>query len=456
MLEGAFVPVEPAMLAVSVDGSLGAIQESSRISIVDLAEAGVAFAEIGIGANRTDIGWVGTLPRLLVVSQLPTHTSVHLIDPHGPRTLAETKLEVGSRLVATVGSHALIGGPRSVVLAIGEAAITQYQMPSRTLPRAAGAAANMFVVSLGTAIEEWDPGTRMPRRRFRLPGTAAIGALGGSDRVLWTTSPATPNRIDVIPLVNRGQPKQHELAEPIASLSSHPRSDLLVAVGAESGRVYVIDLDGRGATRELPGVAKADAAALVVGRGTAVLAVRAGEPLVLAALDGRAVEPARRTSSSAAIAVPVVEEPVKSSLYDEEDAPVVKDDSLSSRIGGWRERRAAAKPAPVAFANAPGAEPVSWRDDLLAWAKDASGALPVELTDLAARHQLAALAPALGLAYAAHLLGERGAIPAEVARLVGWAEALGTGELKKRGVAQLVDSRLRLADHVLAELDGAP
>src|SRR5215813_6142379 len=86
-------------------------------------------------------------------------------------------------------------------------------------------------------------------RRLKLPRAAAITAVGGSDRVVWMTTQQEPARIDVIPLVNRGQPKLHELPEPIAAVSSHPRSDLLVCVGGETGRLYVVDLDHRGRLR---------------------------------------------------------------------------------------------------------------------------------------------------------------------------------------------------------------
>src|SRR5205823_3424024 len=152
--------------------------------------------------------------------------------------------------------------------------------PSRTVPLAAGAAAGQFVVALPSAIEEWDPQSRVPRRRFRLPRAAAITGVGGSDRLLWMTTQQEPARIDVLPLVNRGQPRAHELPEPIASIAGHPKSDLVACIGAETARLYVIDLDGRARLRTVdPGTFdRIESAALVVGRFTGVLAAQSGLP----------------------------------------------------------------------------------------------------------------------------------------------------------------------------------
>ena len=62
-----FTPAERPRLAVAVDGTLAAIQEPTRITIVELP--GIApFAEIGIdpAADATDVAWVGMPPRLQI------------------------------------------------------------------------------------------------------------------------------------------------------------------------------------------------------------------------------------------------------------------------------------------------------------------------------------------------------------------------------------------------------
>jgi hypothetical protein len=290
----AFAPAERPRIAVSTDGTLAAIAEASRAVVLELP-GGAPFAEIGIdpAALASDIAWVGALPRLLVLSRYPAYSTAHLIDPHGPRTIAEIRLETAMKLVASVGAHGLaVGAHGAAVLSASDTHLTPYQFPARSVPTTAGAAAGNFVVALGGSIEEWDPTSRIPKRRLRLPKPAVITALGGSDRVVWLMTQNEPARVDVIPLVNRGQPKLHELPEPIAQITGHPRSDLIACVGAESGKIYVIDLDGRSRMRTLSttGIDRADVAALVIGRMIGVIAAQAGKPIAIVPLDGREID----------------------------------------------------------------------------------------------------------------------------------------------------------------------
>src|SRR5215468_716266 len=303
---GDYTPAEFARVAVSADGTVAAVCEPSRVTVLALPD-GVAFAEIGVDpeALASEVGWLGAPPRLLVLSRYEAYSTAHLLDPQGPRPIAEIQLETPMRLYATVGASALvIGGLGAAVLVASESHLTAYPFPTRTVPLAAGAAAGQFVVALPASVEEWDPQSRMPRRRLRLPRTAAITAVGGSERMVWMTTQQEPSRIDVIPLVNRGQPRAHELPEPIASIAGHPRSDLVACIGAETGRVYVVDLDGRQRLRILPpdGDGRIESAALVLGRMTGVLAAQAGRAVMIAPLDGRdgvdpAVRPAAETPS---------------------------------------------------------------------------------------------------------------------------------------------------------------
>ncbi|HSK03792.1 MAG TPA: hypothetical protein VK932_21210, partial [Kofleriaceae bacterium] len=284
-----FAPAERPRIAIAFDGSLAAITERSRIVVVTLP-GGAGLAEIGVdpGASATELGWVGPRARLVVLSRHAGHSTVHLVDPYGPRSLAEIRLESPMRLFATVGPHALAaGGQGAAVLTAGEAHLVPYQFPARGIPLAAGAAGGQFLVALPGGIEEWDPQARMPKRRLRLPRPAAITALGGSERVVWMTTQQEPARVDVIPLVPRGQPRAHDLPEPIAHASGHPRSDLLVCIGAQSHRIYVIDLDGKKPLRSLlpPGLERVEAAGLAVGRTIAVLGAQAQRPLALVVLD---------------------------------------------------------------------------------------------------------------------------------------------------------------------------
>ncbi|NVB85304.1 MAG: hypothetical protein HOV81_43475, partial [Kofleriaceae bacterium] len=285
----AFVPAARPQVVVAADGTLAAIHEPSRVVVLEVPTCS-PFAELGIDADAaaSDVAWVGTPPRLLVLSRHSAHSMVYLVDPFGPRTIAEMRLEAPMKLYASVGNHALvIGSLGAAVLAATDRSLSLYQFPARARPVTAGAAGNQFMVALSNSLEEWDPQNRMPKRRLKLPRPAAITAVGGSDRVVWMTTQQEPARIDVIPLVNRGQPKAHDLPEPISSVASHPRSDLVVCVGATSGRVWVIDLDGRHGLRMIgpEGIDKVDAAGLVLGRVTGVVAAQAQRPVVLVGLD---------------------------------------------------------------------------------------------------------------------------------------------------------------------------
>lgn len=290
----AFTPLGQPRVVIAGDGTLAAIAEPSRAVIVELP-GGASFAEVGINpdAAACEVAWVGARPRLLVLSRFATYSTVHLIDPHGPRTIAEIRLETPMKLFSSVGPHALaVGLVGAAVLTASETHLTPYQFPARAIPVTAGAAAANFVVALAGSIEEWDPASRMPKRRLRLPKPAVITAVGGSDRVVWMMLQGEPSRIDVIPLVNRGQPKSHDLPEPIAHVAGHPRSDLLTCVGAESGKLYVVDLDGRHRLRTLSTgvIDRVAGAGMVVGRTVGVLAAQLNRPIAMIALETRETE----------------------------------------------------------------------------------------------------------------------------------------------------------------------
>jgi hypothetical protein len=552
-----FVPIDRPHLAIAGDGTVAAIAEATRVVVLAVPGA-EPFAEVGVDpeALGNDVAWVnsGSQPRLLVLSRYATHSVVHLIDPHGPRTIAEIRLETAMKLYATVGSHALaIGGHGAAILTASDTHLTPFQFPARSMPVGAGAAGTNFIVALPGSIEEWDPQTRMPKRRLKLPRPAAITNLGGSDRVVWMTTQQEPSRLDVIALVNRGQPKAHDLPEPIAHAAGHPRSDLVVCIGAETGKVYVVDLDGRARLRTLDvaDVTKADAAGLVVGRVIGALVAQAHKPVVVVTLDGKGVEPEPAPAPASTMipeldrsrsaipksladvdvdlgdddeaiegdddappaepapvkptpsprsSAPSTPPPMKSTLTDEpppakpampslfrppgtptptaaeatkpnkpsaeKAASPAPTQDLAERFSVWRDKMRSAQPRASA-ASVPWIEArPSWREDVVAWTRAVlSGAVdrgaphvpPVEA--IAVRFDLAApMLPALILLYGAHLVGDRGVAPYDIARVLGrrWDEALGRGQLAQLGLATFVDSRVRLAEPLRRLLDELP
>ena len=502
-------------IAIASDGTLAAIHEPTRITVVDLPGC-AAFAEVGIDpeAGASEVMWVGAPPRLAVLSRYAAHSTVHLLDPYGPRTIAEIRLEAPMKLMASVGAHALaVGALGAAVLTAGESSLTPYQFPARTVPVTAGAAGAQFVVALAGAIEEWDPQTRMPKRRLKLPKPAVITQLGGSDRVVWMTTQADPTRLDVFPLVNRGQPKLHELPEPIAHVAAHPRSDLLACVGADHGRLYIVDLDGRQPIRTISPerIDRVEAAGFILGRMIGVVAAQARRPIALVQLDGREQEAA--VAMPATLPLPREDAPepaAKSSLYEETESvrevptavtlmnhlsavaeeakpslfrpqapapaaparpapakPAAPSVSLTERFSTWRDRMRLAQPRatdPVTPAQIDTRPP--WRDAVATWARGImTGAHdhkpgPLQwLVPIAARFELADhVMPGLALLYGAHLVGELGVAPVDLARVLGrdWDEALGRGQLAASQIATYRDSRVRLAPPVQRALDELP
>jgi hypothetical protein len=503
------VPGERARVVVAPDGSLAAIVEPLRIVVIELP-ACAERAEIGVDpeAGATEVAWVGT--RLVVLSRFAAHSTVHLIDPAGPATLAEIRLEAPMKLVAAVGAHALaVGSLGAAIIAAGDAHLTPYQFPARAVPVTAGAAGTQFIVAMagGGGIEEWDPQTRVPKRRFKLARPTVITAVGGSERVVWMTTQSDPTRLDVFTFVNRGQPKVHELPEPIAHVASHPKSDLVVCLGADTRALYAIDLDGKQPMRTLvaDGIDRADASALIVGRTIGVVAVQAKRPVAIVTFDGEAVAPPVAPTS----AVVDDEPPKPSTLFEPQPiaepkpTPVLGPDprrkpslhrvaklatspkpaappasqsppsaqppmshSLAAKVAAWRERtRAQPSSAQAGALDWLDARP-SWRDHVHAWTRaviaGAGGqdapALPLGEALLARFELPPQLAAAIALCYGVHLAGEQGAAPVDVARVCGrrWDEALGRGKLAASGVARVIESRVRLAPAVLRVLDELP
>ena len=268
-----------------MDGGLAALTEPTRVLVVDLPTAD-PISEIGVHSG-TEVAWLGS--KLLVLSRTEDQTTVHLVDPYGPETLAEIRLASAVALFAAVNTHALvIGAQGAAIVTANDGHLTPYQFPARAKPTVAGTASNQFVVAIPGVIEEWDPQARVPKRRLRLPRPTTITAVGGSERVVWMVTQQEPARIDVLPLINRGQPKSHDISEPITQISGHPKSDLLACIGA-SGRAYAIDLDGRTRLRSLvfPGIDHVDAIALVHGRQTGVVAAQRGRPVAFTPLEVR-------------------------------------------------------------------------------------------------------------------------------------------------------------------------
>lgn len=284
----AFIPVDRSRVTIAQDGSLAALQEPTRITLIALP-SGEPFGVIHtVGdAAATDVGWIGSPPRLLVLSRLETTTRVRIVDPRAARLVAERSLDVLAQLRACVDDHALVsGGAQTLTVTCRGDELVVRPVRMRAMPALAGAMHTRFVMVAGGGLREWDPRSVATKRSWRISSRATVTALGGTDRVLWRTTRETPNRIDVIPLIALGQPKVHELPEPIAQAVGHPRRDVLACLGAESGRVFVVDLEGTYPLRAIDTgpIDHADAIGLVGGIDLSVLVSQHTRPTIVVPL----------------------------------------------------------------------------------------------------------------------------------------------------------------------------
>ncbi|MCX5747205.1 MAG: hypothetical protein NT062_32445 [Proteobacteria bacterium] len=403
-----YIPVDRPRVAVAQGGTVAAIHEPTRLTFVGIPDgAPFAMVPLDVAATGIDVAWLER--RLLVLARFPTHSLARVIEPSGARVLAERRLEAWLHLRASVDGHALVTADTApfgvAILAFVHDHLVVNPFPTRVVPVVVGTADAKFVITAHATIDEWDPVGLIAQRRLRLPATSAgatVTAVGGSARVAWWTTREAPRRIDVLPLVTRGQPRTHELPEPIAQIAGQPHSDLLACLGADTGRVYVVDLDGRAPLRVLDTtpVTHAHAVGLVVGPDVRVLVSEATMPTTLVSLDA---SPARATP-------------------------------------------------PIA----------TWRDEVVAWTRSGlvDRVLVIPAVDALA-HRLgipAHLTGAITLCYGAHLCGAPGVAPVDLAHLLGgrWDEALGAGQLAKTDALIYARSRITLAPAYAQLLDDLP
>ena len=422
-----FVVAAHPHLAVAPDGAHVAIADAAAIAVFEL-DSGAVIAAGGLEAeDALTLAWLG--PDQLITFTRDARVRVVSIDRVRARfeLVAETSLP-GMVLRGVAGDRALASSEReAVVLGVRDGRLEVSSFRTKVVPTAIGAAGHghLVVAARGTdVLEEWDLAGRRSKRRLKVPPNTVVQAVGGSDHLVWWMSPAA-DRVEVIPLVTRNQPRLQLIGEPIAQIAGWPRSDAIACVGARTGRVVVLDLDGARAPRTLvlDPIERPDAIAL--GPTVAIVA-QVGKPLVLARLG----LPVATEASRAAGAAPAA-------------APAAAPDATSAS-------------APPAIADASPA----WRDELATWIQSSRATRPPHgpaLRELAVRLALPeALLDLLALVYGAHLCGEPGVPPINARRVSSWSEALGLGLTEARGAVELVASRLCLTGPARRWLDEAP
>jgi len=419
-----FVVAAHPHLVVAPDGAHVAIADAAAIAVFAL-DSGEVIAAGGLDAeDALTLAWLG--PDQLITFTRDARVRVVSIDRVRARfeLVAETSLP-GMVLRGVAGDCALAtSGREAVVLGVRGGQLEVSAFRTRRVPTAIGAAGHghLVVAAPGTdVVEEWDLAGRRSKRRLKLPPNTVVHAVGGSDHLVWWVAPDA-DRVEVIPLVTRNQPRVQLIGEPIAQIVGWPRSDAIACVGARTGRVVVLDLDGARGPRTLvlDPIDRPDAIAL---GATVAIVAQVGKPLVLAHL-GLPV-----ATEAAGAAAPAARAPAP-------DATSVS--------------------APPAITDASPA----WRDELATWIQSTRATRPPHgpaLRELAVRLALPeALLDLLALVYGAHLCGEPGVPPINARRVSSWSEALGLGLTEARGAVELVASRLCLTGPARRWLDEAP
>jgi hypothetical protein len=464
-------------VTTSADGMYAAVVEPDRIVVLDLPEL-APLAEIGIDgdARTNDVAWVGTPARLLVLSRVGETARLYVVDPRGPTKLGDIELRTTMRIAAASGAYALLAGDApgsAAIVDVERRELVAQSLATRGTIRAAGAFGDdRFIVSTGGLFEEWDGRTRKPARRVQLSRPAAATHIGGNPRQLWLVREGAPDKIEVIALSSVGRSRVIELPEPAEHVASDVAAETLVVVGARTGGLYVIDLVTR-------------APLLALDRGRAFDAAWLGSDAIVACTAGGLIElvPATGEAPPPGTAPPGPGTDDDDEDDDEDDGEDGDDEaapgtgargSTWARVAAWREqvRRRTVSPAPTDLRTAPSgrrlaANDSGWRDVLAAWARgvlSGGGARTPELDpgplhDVAARLDLdGELSRALWLAYGAHLCGQDGVAPIDVASVTArrWDEALGAGVLAATGALVWRRSRMRITPELEAALDERP
>lgn len=457
-----------ARLSVSPDGALIALVAPDHVALLD-SEALTVTSEIGVDpdAEGSDAVLCGDPLRLVVLSRYGSSARLHVIDPVGPVEVAELALRSPMRLVAASGAHVWLLGPGgSTAVDVTGRELLPSPLPLRAAVSAVGAFGDgRFLASTGGVLEEWNPSTRAPARRFRLSRPLQAQFVGGGARQAWLV-PAEGDRVEVVPLVNHGQPGRIDLPEPVARVAPDPGHENLVAIGARSGAVYLVDLTG-----------KKPPAPIDAARGTDVAWLGPHPSIVLASPSselGVEIVPlvgrGRGTGGEPAPMPPARSVPVARPVAPASSAPA---SSTARMIGGAGPAAASGgrrdRSAKRGIISEWDTEPASsgWRDRVASWAQSVmagSRSQAPELTEgpavsVAERLGIGGeLAEALWLVYGAHLNGIDGVSAIDLTQVIDrrWAEVLGHGHLAASGALRWRKSRIHLWPEVRAVLDEAP
>jgi hypothetical protein len=342
-------------LSVSADGALIAHVEDFHIALLD-GESLTGVGEIGIDpdAEGCDVALCGEPLRLVVLSRYASNARLHVIDPvgsTGPTAVGELALRAPMRLAAASGDHVwLQGGGGATLVDVAHRELVLSPLALRAPVSAVGAhVSGRFVVSTGGLIEEWDAENRAPARRFRLARPLPAQFVGGGARQVWKI-PADGDRVDIVPLVNVGQPTRIELPEPPVRVAADASHEAIVILGARTGTAYLIDLTGKTPPAPIEGADGTDLAWLGPNQAIVVASVGSAVEVVPVSAAARASMASERAAAPAVVKPTAA--PRASMLTPASGATAVPVSVSATKPGSPPAPVAAAVPAPAAVAAA--------------------------------------------------------------------------------------------------------
>jgi hypothetical protein len=466
LLADLVLPEGPPRLAASTDGRWLAIARRHRLAIADAAAGGSA-STLSLDEAGVDVafGFVGEPARLLVVTRHHAHSLVRVVDPGDLALLRELRVGAPLALLGVDDGGAVCATPSGAVALTWNGELAVVQLAARVPPTAAaGIGDGRFLVNLAGTLEEWRLAERGPVRRFRLPRPITVRALGGTPRAAWYCAAHAPTRVELVPLGPGMPPYAHELPEPLGAAIGHPRAPVIAVVGAETRRVWLLDLTDRRPPQDLD--VRADQLVFIGGDAPALLAATANTPPVLRRLPALASRWSPAAVGGPAAGPERIAGPASADEPAAPDASVQRTARVATVLDEWRQQvRMTGRGVGAAAPTPPPVPSSTWRDDLVAWGRGAlAGGGPIggfdagarRLGELASAHDLDAESMRLlALLYAARLLGHDGLSPADAVRAVPgrWDVALGRGRLGELGLVRLRRGRLVLARQTAAALD---
>ena len=374
-------------LATSPDGTLVAVLDRGRLSLVDVAARGEIAETIVPVSGVVDLGFADRPARLLSVTRTHASTHVHAFAIPSLEPLAMLEIPMPLRALAFVGERVLLvgidgDGESARLVTLSRKSLSGDLIALRgPIHVAATAPEERLLVESRGQLEFWDVMLKRALFRLNLPLPPSLSAIGfaGRGRLLWVATSSARGHFEVFRFSDGRRQLQIDLGAPIIAGEGSGSSNriLLAQRGADGGAISLAQIDlGARERQAIELESPVGAFAMVEGEQPVVVVAASGAPLAFVSLS-RATGAARIISLGAAIATveePPVRRPIASALAAPAGEPVVvaaakETASAADRFATWRSRLHGARSSAAGVVETHGAAP----------ADDASDAEPMEV-----------------------------------------------------------------------------